>query len=53
MGRKIDCFKCGKNLAELANGSKIIKEGFRAFCITCQENEANDVSKLFGGMFKK
>lgn len=49
MSRKIQCFTCGKILAELANGSTIIKSGLRAFCVPdCKNKTPVDIDDIKG-----
>lgn len=61
MSRTISCFVCGRMLAEIPNGGKIIKEGFRAYCLPCLEKKEKapqssgfpEVPDFLKGMFGK
>jgi hypothetical protein len=39
--RIINCFSCGRMLAEIPNGGKLLKEGIRAYCLSCDSKRMN------------
>lgn len=59
MARTINCFTCGKMLVEIPNGGKVIKEGFRAYCLSCdgkegwKESLGSSVPDFMKGIFGK
>ena len=48
MSKVVKCSKCGKTLAVLENGSKVIKEFI--YCQNCYEDSSVDVLRGFMGM---